>query len=72
MVIERRVKMITENIRCDCQGCTERVVGCHATCEKYKDFLLRNEKLKEKRKIDLFTSDSNSNGWIYARRRRDK
>lgn len=23
---------------CACQGCTERVVGCHGTCEKYAEY----------------------------------
>jgi hypothetical protein len=35
-----------------CRNCTERVVGCHSTCDKYKKFkeeleVVREEKCKE-------------------------
>ena len=33
---------------CECKDCTERHVGCHATCEKYKAF--REDLLEHKRK----------------------
>lgn len=31
-----------------CHGCKCRFVGCHATCEGYKDFQRRNEEIKKK------------------------
>ena len=30
-----------------CKGCTDRYVGCHAKCDGYKDFVVKNEELKE-------------------------
>lgn len=39
---------------CSCYGCTERKVGCHSTCAKYKDFVemlkKRNQVLKDEAK----------------------
>ena len=55
---------------CACKDCTERYVGCHSDCDKYKDFLKRNEKIKQKKKIDAIVASTNSNRWIYSKRRR--
>lgn len=33
-----------------CKDCTERHVGCHSTCQDYKDFVKWNEEQKEIRK----------------------
>ena len=30
-----------------CLNCKDRVVGCHSTCEKYKEFFELNEKRKD-------------------------
>lgn len=30
-----------------CKDCSERILGCHATCEKYKEFQQWNEKRRE-------------------------
>lgn len=30
-----------------CKDCQDRVLGCHSVCEKYKTFLVENEKRKE-------------------------
>ena len=57
------------DIQCACKGCTKRYVGCHADCAEYKDFVARNEKAKQQRKTEAITANSNSNGWIYRRRR---
>lgn len=35
-----------------CKDCVERVVGCHATCEKYKEFVAENERLKQLKRQD--------------------
>lgn len=35
-----------------CKDCTERVVGCHATCEKYEEFVAENERLKQLKRQD--------------------
>ena len=31
---------------CPCYQCTERCVGCHGTCEKYKQFVQNKPKRK--------------------------
>lgn len=36
-----------------CNGCTERVVGCHSKCEIYKKWLEKyHNQVKEQRKRD--------------------
>lgn len=30
-----------------CKDCTERVVGCHATCERYQKFVAENARKRE-------------------------
>lgn len=35
-----------------CKDCTERQVGCHAKCEKYKEFVAENERLKQLKRQD--------------------
>lgn len=36
-----------------CKDCTDRYVGCHVDCEKYNDFVRKNEIYKaEKLKIN--------------------
>lgn len=35
-----------------CYGCTDRVVGCHSTCEKYETATERNEELKAAKNAD--------------------
>lgn len=31
-----------------CLNCKDRVIGCHSTCKKYKEYFDENEKRKEK------------------------
>lgn len=39
-----------------CYGCEDRTIGCHETCDKYKDF--HNEALKDFRKRkDTYTAE---------------
>lgn len=35
-----------------CKDCTERHVGCHSTCESYKEFVAENERLKQLKRVD--------------------
>ena len=64
------MRSVSDNgLYCACKDCTKRYVGCHAECEEYKDFVTRNEKIKQQRKVDAIISSSNSNGWLYRRRR---
>lgn len=32
-----------------CRDCTQRFVGCHATCEPYKDYKIKHEAEKAER-----------------------
>lgn len=29
---------INNRIKCKCKGCTNRYVGCHGSCEAYKNY----------------------------------
>ena len=40
-----------------CKNCADRFVGCHATCEKYKQYTIENEILKQ----EIFMVKSNIN-----------
>lgn len=50
-----------------CYGCTDRHMGCHSDCERYKADCVENEKLKEKiakgKQYDAYAKD------IHAKRR---
>lgn len=35
-----------------CNGCTERYVGCHSTCERYAQASEKNEKIKAAKNAD--------------------
>ena len=35
-------------IKVPCKGCTDRVMKCHSTCERYKEYRAALEKLGEK------------------------
>ena len=35
-----------------CKGCKDRVTGCHSKCDRYKDFQVENERIKELRRKD--------------------
>ena len=37
----------------NCQGCTKRHVGCHSSCEKYKELKQRYKELSENRQKEL-------------------
>ena len=44
--------------KCPCKGCTERTVGCHANCEKYKKWRTDYEaEMKEAKKRSLRHSE---------------
>ncbi len=39
-------------MECPCRDCGDRKVGCHGTCEKYKEWKVQNDELNKKaRKI---------------------
>ncbi len=35
-----------------CKDCTERKLGCHSICEKYKSFVEKNREMAAKEKAD--------------------
>ena len=45
------------NSGCQCQGCSERYVGCHGECEKYIEW---RKKLDAKRKEEQLKTQSMS------------
>ncbi len=44
----------SNGITCACKGCTERHVGCHSSCPKYKAFLEENEKRKQEERNESY------------------
>lgn len=40
-----------------CKGCSERFVGCHSNCEKYKEFTQENDEIRKKRQSHYFYDD---------------
>ena len=55
-----------------CMNCDKRTMGCHSTCEAYKNFKLNNEVFKEKRLLEKNTEHSLSDIKIssYKKKRR--
>lgn len=51
-----------------CFNCDERKIGCHSTCERYKEWCIKNEQIKEKNRLQ---SKLNAHYWLslenYAR-----
>jgi citrate lyase synthetase len=39
--------MINERVHNSCLGCTDRYVGCHSKCEKYKTYKEEMTKLED-------------------------
>lgn len=35
-----------------CYGCKERCIGCHSTCNDYKIYIAKLEKIKQEKKKD--------------------
>lgn len=54
---------------CNCKGCKERYVGCHATCESYKKFVEDNNKEKAALREQTKGMSLNSNGTMYSGRK---
>lgn len=43
-----------------CKGCTDRVLGCHGTCERYAVYKEELEKAKQRRWEDNIALDDKS------------
>lgn len=39
-------------INAPCKDCSNRIVGCHSTCEAYKQFQLENEAVRHQRHLE--------------------
>lgn len=46
-----------------CKGCTKRYVGCHSTCEMYKEQKIKNDEVNNRRLEYV-----RSNEWTYIHR----
>lgn len=51
---------------CKCKDCTDRYVGCHSTCESYKQYQEENEKARKAVREANQTMSLNSNGTMYS------
>lgn len=61
---------VNEQIRCSCQGCTKRYLGCHDSCEEYKDYQKRLTEIKNKKNLD--TNRGKNTAWAYQHERSKK
>lgn len=47
---------------CKCKGCKKRKVGCHATCESYKEYRAnidrQNDLIRQEKKYNVNFNDS--------------
>lgn len=60
-------------IKCACKDCTDRKLGCHATCEKYKEYKEKSETInKIIRNEKTLNYNSTSDNWNYSRKRKLK
>lgn len=58
-------------ISAPCKGCTDRCVGCHSSCEKYKEFQQAHE--KEKGELDkIHALERMNRDWIMNAVKRNK
>ena len=48
-----------------CRDCTQRFVGCHATCEPYKDYKIKHEAEKAERDKEKY-EHLNANDFKFA------
>lgn len=49
-------------IRNHCRHCTDRVVGCHSTCEKYKKYKEEMDKIHKEKEKDALLIDQRYRG----------
>ena len=56
------IKFMIYGISGCCKDCKNRHPLCHSKCEEYKEFKLKIEEVKKKKKYDSF---NRSSGWGY-------
>lgn len=44
-------------MKAPCYGCEKREVGCHATCQGYKEFQAENEEIKKKKILNYICDE---------------
>lgn len=44
-------------MKAPCYGCERREVGCHATCQGYKEFQAENEEAKKKKILNCMCDE---------------
>lgn len=52
-----------------CKDCTERVLGCHGTCEKYRGYRKELEDQKEKIRIEKLLKSPTKDIWADRRKK---
>lgn len=58
-------------IKCACKNCNDRKLGCHATCEKYKEYKTKTDEMNRKiRNEKVLNYSSTSDNWNYLRKRK--
>lgn len=44
-------------MKAPCYGCEKREVGCHVTCQGYKEFQAENEEIKKKKILNCMCDE---------------
>jgi len=52
-----------------CFKCEDRKIGCHASCEKYKEFQVKNDKERLERR-NYFQLSNYETNWSYTKGRK--
>lgn len=59
-----------------CYNCTDREMGCHSKCEKYKEYLVQNEARREARQKTRedngYFSEAKARNYFYRARKYSK
>lgn len=57
--------------KCPCNGCEERYVGCHADCEKYKQWDIEHKAAKDA-KFKFYQPAAQAEGYAIATAQKKK
>lgn len=50
-----------------CQGCPDRVVGCHSACARYAEYRAALERQREKIRYEWIAIDAAKERWLRAK-----
>ncbi len=59
-----------DKVKCACQGCTKRSVGCHSTCEEYKQFRKSIDDVTSKEREDKLCNNESVRNYAHKGRKK--